>query len=416
MNIAMLHYTAPPVVGGVEAVIHAHARTFTRNGLEVTVIAGRGSRTALPEDTAFILMPELDSGHPEVLAISRELEAGQVPASFEPFTARLQDRLQPILAEFDVLIVHNVFSKHFNLPLTAALSRLVGGQSGPQYIAWCHDFTWSSPSSRHKVHPGYPWELLKSQLPGVKYVVVSRQRQEEFAEISGAALKSSVVVYNGVGLAEVLGWSRQGAALAERLGMRRADLVLLMPVRVTQAKNIEFAMRLVAAIKEQGLRPLLVITGPPDPHSETGEDYFDSLRELRRQLGVENEVRFVFESAPDGSEGYLIDTPVVYDLLRGADVMLMPSHREGFGMPVLEAGLAGVPVVVQAAVPAAREIAGEHVLLALDQQSPAEAARQLVSLAGSDGRLVLRRQIRQKYTWQAIFDRQIRGLLGLKGD
>jgi hypothetical protein len=60
-----------------------------------------------------------------------------------------------ILRRFDHLIVHNVFTKHFNLPLTAALFELLDAQRIPHCIAWCHDFTWTSPHSRSKVHAGY---------------------------------------------------------------------------------------------------------------------------------------------------------------------------------------------------------------------------------------------------------------------
>jgi len=45
---AILHYTAPPVVGGVEAVIDAHARIFLQMGYPVSIIAGQGSKDALP--------------------------------------------------------------------------------------------------------------------------------------------------------------------------------------------------------------------------------------------------------------------------------------------------------------------------------------------------------------------------------
>jgi len=41
-KIAMLHYTCPPVVGGVEAVMADHARLFAARGYQVTVITGRG--------------------------------------------------------------------------------------------------------------------------------------------------------------------------------------------------------------------------------------------------------------------------------------------------------------------------------------------------------------------------------------
>ena len=33
LQIAILHYSAPPIVGGVEAVIQAHARSFDQGRL-----------------------------------------------------------------------------------------------------------------------------------------------------------------------------------------------------------------------------------------------------------------------------------------------------------------------------------------------------------------------------------------------
>ena len=38
----ILHYSAPPVIGGVEAVILAHVKQFTRAGYHTIVAAGRG--------------------------------------------------------------------------------------------------------------------------------------------------------------------------------------------------------------------------------------------------------------------------------------------------------------------------------------------------------------------------------------
>jgi hypothetical protein len=83
-RIAILHYSAPPVVGGVEAVIQAHVRGLIRAGCQVTVVAGKGTRQALPKGSGFELIPEMDSQHAEILQCSRELEQGRVPASFEP--------------------------------------------------------------------------------------------------------------------------------------------------------------------------------------------------------------------------------------------------------------------------------------------------------------------------------------------
>ena len=79
-TLAVLHYTAPPVIGGVESVLDAHTRLFLQAGFDVTVIAGRGTASALANGVQFHLIPELDSLHPRVAAISAALEQGHIPA------------------------------------------------------------------------------------------------------------------------------------------------------------------------------------------------------------------------------------------------------------------------------------------------------------------------------------------------
>lgn len=410
-RVAMLHYSAPPVVGGVEAVIQAHAQILLRAGYPVTVIAGRGEPEALPPGADLILVPEIDSQHAEIARMSARLEEGRVPAAFEALCARLAGALAPILSSFDRLIVHNVWTKHFNLALTAALDRLLDQAPAPHCIAWCHDFTWTSPSSRSKVHAGYPWDLLRTRRPDVTYVVVSQRRQQELAGLFGCPTDEIRVIYNGVDPQGLLGLSAEGAALIERLALMDSDLNLLMPVRVTQAKNIEYALRVAAALKARGCRLKLVLTGPPDPHDAGSMAYFRSLQDLRQKLGVVEEMRFVFESGRDPGEPYFVGADVVGDLFRVSDVMFMPSHREGFAMPVLEAGLAGLPVVCTG-VPAAVEIGGQDVIQFDLDEDPDALAGRLLDWAEHSTVHRLRRRVRQSYTWQAIFRRDLEPLLG----
>ncbi|KQU54801.1 hypothetical protein ASG72_04090 [Bosea sp. Leaf344] len=51
-----------------------------------------------------------------------------------------------------------------------------------------------------------------------------------------------------------------------------------------------------------------------------------------------------------------LSTPALHRLMSGARGLLMPSFSEGFGLPVLEAGALGIPVVASD-IPAHREIA-----------------------------------------------------------
>jgi glycosyltransferase involved in cell wall biosynthesis len=407
---AILHYTGPPVVGGVEAVIQAHVEVFTQAEYPVTVIAGEGEQAVLPSDVTFVRIPEMSSQFPQVARMSSQLERGVVPSTFGEMVDRLIGVLTPLLTRFDIIILHNLFTKHFNLPLTVALHSLLDAGRLGRCIAWCHDFTWTSPSSGSKVHPGYPWDLLRTYREDVTYVVVSQRRQHTLAALFNCPPEQIRVVYNGVNPDVLLGLSPEGSDLVGRLDLLESDLVLLMPVRVTRAKNIEYALHLAAALKARGCRLKLVVTGPPDPHDGDSMAYFYGLQALRQQLDVEEEMRFVFESGMDPDQPFTIDEQVVGDLFRVSDVMFMPSHREGFGMPVLEAGLVGVPVL-STEVPAAEEIGGSDVIIFDAAQDSTQVAKQILTWAESDPVYRLRRRVRQSYTWNAIFQRDIKPLL-----
>jgi len=413
MKSAILHYSVSPVVGGVEAVIQAHTQLLLKAGYPVRLIAGAGDRTALPDGAEFMRVPEMDSQHPRVVEVSRQLEAGQIPAEFEQLSTSLEKSLEPALASIDNVIIHNIFSKHFNLPLTAALVRLLDKGNIRNCIAWCHDLSWTSAHSRSLVHPGYPWDLLRAYREEVTYVTVSRYRQAEMAGLFGCPADRIQVIYDGVDPADIHSLSEEGQELVERLDLTEADLILLMPVRITQAKNIEFALQVCASLKAGGIRPKLVISGPPDPHDPDDRQYYCNLLERRRQLKVEHEARFVYESGPDLEKGYTIGLRLVRELYRVCDALFMPSHREGFGMPILEAGMIGMPIFTTD-IPAAEEIGKGDVTLFSPDAPADKVAGTIQTWSKSDRRHALRVRVRQNFTWQSIFQHDILPLLNRK--
>ncbi len=357
-----------------------------------------------------MLIPAMDAQQSEIVETSKELENGLVTPLFEQQTSLLEASLTSLLGSFDNIITHNIFTKHFNLPLTAALSRIRDKNKSARWIAWCHDITWTSPHSRSKVHPGYPWDLLRSYRPDVTYVTVSRRRQQELAGLFGCPLEEIPVIYNGVDPKELLGLSSEEEKLLQRLDLWQSDLILLMPVRVTQAKNIEYAFGVVAALKENGIRPKLIVTGPPDPYDDESIQYYRSLLELRQRLHLEKEMSFIYESGPDPEVAFTIGPESIGSLYRVSDLLFMPSHREGFGMPVLEAGLLGLPVV-SSHIPAAEEIGSEDIILFSAEASPTGTAQLILDRMQNDVVYRLRRKVRQNYTWQAIFQRDILPLI-----
>jgi glycosyltransferase involved in cell wall biosynthesis len=242
------------------------------------------------------------------------------------------------------------------------------------------------------------------------YVTVSRHRQAELAGLYHCPPERIRVVYDGVDPADLYSLSDEGQALVEQLELNEADLVLLMPVRITQAKNIEFALQVIASLLSMGIRPKLLVTGPPDPHDPEDTAYYQSLLELRQKLGVEQEARFVYSAGVKAEGGYTIGLPLVRELYRACDALFMPSHREGFGMPILEAGLIGMPIF-STEIPATQEIGGQEVVRFSTDASAHQVAELILEWARNSPTHRLRQRIRKNFTWQAIFKHDILPLL-----
>ena len=79
-------------------------------------------------------------------------------------------------------------------------------------------------------------------------------------------------------------------------------------------------------------------------------------------------------------------------------------------MPILEAGLIGMPIF-STETPAAQEIGGQDVIRFSPEAGAGKVAELILSWAQASATQRLRQRIRQKYTWQAVFQHDILPLL-----
>lgn len=386
------------------------ARLLAAAQYPVTIIAGRGSQSALPPGVALQLIPELDSEYAENQAIARALEKGEF-GQFEAYQQQIEHQLTDALINSDIVVAHNVFNTHFNLSLTAALHRLLERGALKNFIAWCHDISrYVNPDSGFSQRTGFPWDLLRTHRSDVTYVTVSARRRQALAKTLGCSPSQIQHIPNGLEPATLLGLSEIGLHFAATFGLFKADLVVLMPIRITKIKNIELALKVTAALKTLKLNPRLIVSGPPDPHAADIGQYFDDLRALRHSLNIDQEAIFIYEGTSQYPSPLEISAPIVAELYRLCDVVMLPSLREGFGIPVLEAGLLDKPIFTSA-VPAVDEVGEKNVYLIQPDESPESVAARLCDWAKADVTHQLRRRVRQNYLWSAIFAEQIEPLI-----
>ena len=406
-SVALVHYAAPPGLGGVESIIGSHARLMSAAGHAVRIVAGRGE--PIGADVGFQLIELLDSRHPTIERVQGQLNAGSVPPDFDSLVDELEGRLRNAFDGVEVVIAHNVCSLGLNIALTAALRRIVDGGPPPRFILWHHDLAATSPDYRASLHEGWPWSLLAEAWPGVTNVVVSAGRQRELASVTGLPTEAIHVIPNGLDLDRTWRLDPRVVVLRESLARHGISPLLLVPARITPRKNIELALRVVAAIRAAGRPAGMIVTGPVDPHRSSEHDYLDRLLELRSELGLDDVARFL-ATEPDGAPS----DPVVDQLYRLADVLFLPSRDEGFGLPLLEAAGNRLPIVC-ADLPVLHEIAGDDATYVDPDADPAAIARTILVRLDAEPASRLHRRVQENYSWPRIYADSIEPLLATDG-
>jgi glycosyltransferase involved in cell wall biosynthesis len=363
MRIVLVHFSAPPVVGGVEAILGAQAQLFREAGHDVRIIARRGS-----------VDWQITARDPYA-----ELSAGVVDA--------------------DLVIVHNVMTMPFDIALTQALWRASEENPHVRWIAWVHDVAVANPDYDFPWHQE-PWDLLTRTCPRFSYIAVSSQRARKMEAMSRASVR---VIPNGIQPSQVLGLTPAVAAFTEEHQLLNRELVLVHPTRLLRRKNVEFGLEVVAELRARGRDAVTLITGAVDPHNERSVDYAKALLHHRTLLGLDEAAFFVGEHFPVAP----IDLAGLYQL---SDALFFPSRQEGFGLPVLEAALHRLPIFCADIEPMNGLL--EHSLYVFDPEgSPAEVATLIQRTLDRNASHRARRETIARYSWKSIWDEYLDPLL-----
>ena len=196
----------------------------------------------------------------------------------------------------------------------------------------------------------------------------------QLIELYGAHPERVDGVHPGVDLEAFSPGDRRAAR--ERLGIAANEHVLLFVGRIQPLKAPDILVRAAARMLADDPRlPLrVIIAGGP---SGTGLEHPTALADLTAELGLEANVRF----EPPGDRARLAD------LYRAADIAVVPSHSESFGLVAIEAQACGTPVVA-AAVGGLRTAVVDGVSgVLIDGHDPADYAAVLRRLLADPGRL-----------------------------
>ena len=178
------------------------------------------------------------------------------------------------------------------------------------------------------------------------------------------------------------------------LGLPLSGRLLLFVGRIQPLKRADVAIETLAELHESGGEPyrLVVVGGPSGPH---GEKSLQSLHDVADARGVREHVHFV---APQPHE-------LLSSYYRAADVCIVPSRSESFGLVALEAAACGTPVVASAVGGLTTLVDHGHTGYLVDDPDPvayAAAVRRTFDEPLAAERLSTASVLRaRRYTWRA---------------
>jgi D-inositol-3-phosphate glycosyltransferase len=159
----------------------------------------------------------------------------------------------------------------------------------------------------------------------------------QLVDLYGADPGSVVTIPPGVDL-DMFGPTARPQS-RERLGIAPDAVLLLFVGRLQPLKAPDVLIRATAQVLQE--RPELAdrlqvaIIGAPSGDQRAAAHYLDSLHQLAASLGLTSRVRFV---------GVVPRTELA-DWYRAADLTVVPSYSESFGLVALESQACGTPVV-----------------------------------------------------------------------
>jgi len=302
MNIGILCYAS---IGGSGIVATELAKALADRGHQVHLVS---------TDMPF----RLDEFHPGLAF--HQVHTPSYPLFREPqYLLSLANRLVQVAREFTLDIVH----AHYAIPhaTAALLAKQVlesGGYPQPRVVTTLH---------------GTDITLVGSDPSYSEIVAYSIERSDGVTAVSqslAAATHTELCVAREIAvIPNFLDCSLYRRivvpGLRERFAKDGGETKLVIHVsNLRPVKRIDAVMEVFARIcREVRARLLLVGDGP-----ELGTAY-----RMGRELGIANQVEML--GAQEG----------VLPLLSAADVFLLPSAQESFGLAALEAMAAGVPVV-----------------------------------------------------------------------
>jgi len=402
-QVVMLHYTIPPVVGGVEFMIEPLSELFVKNGWHVSLITGMGNINKPNIKTT--LIPELFPGNPTIARIQENLKIGSYPENYEIEVTKFEKKLMTQIGNIKNIIIHNIMTMSFNLVATHALYNYIENNPDKNFYVWIHDMAWLMDDYQKYLFKNKPWSLLKTANLNVQYITISRFRKRQVETLFKINSNKIKIVPNGIEINDFLQLKEPTRRLLSKIPIQNFINMILVPARILPRKNLLRTLDILNELIKIDPTITAVFPGHPDQSNSLSMEYYEIIKNHIKKLGIsKNNLVFFSDDVADLQLTDKENREIVHDsynLCRG--VMLLSSD-EGFGIPLLEAGIAQKPLILSD-IEVFHEIAGKNAIFISEVEPVSVAAKDIYNkiFKFSSSTSAMFENVIKNYSWDAIW-------------
>jgi glycogen synthase len=349
MRVLMVSWEYPPLIyGGLGRHVHGLAGALAADGHDVTVLSQAHPDAAADEVAGGVRVVRAGTTVPrdDVVSWVAALNRAQIRAGRALMTGWRPDVVHA--HDWVAADAGNTLARDAGTPLVATFHATEAG-------LWNGWLTTPLSRARHDIEA---W-LVRA---ATRTIVCSAAMRAEVSAGLKISLAELTTVHNGVDRELWRAGAAEQAGIRAGLGIPPGAPLLTLAGRVEWEKGGDVAIRALRRIRSVHPGSRLIFAG-----SGTQQAAFADLARRRR---VVRAVRFA---------GHL-DQPRLAALLAAADVALVPSSYEPFGMAALEAAAAGTPVVAGAAGGLLEIVSDGTTGLLVPPRDPAALAEAVVRL------------------------------------
>lgn len=221
------------------------------------------------------------------------------------------------------------------------------------------------------------WEMKSKLYKDILYNLVIKKMLLNAASIQFTTLdeKNSVLKYlnidlvnyiipNSIDLSKYLELPEKNEFLNKNEFLKGKKIILFFG-RITQKKGLDILIESLNLLKEQRQDFILLIAGPDS------QGYWASIEKQVKDYSLSSYVKYIGMLEGKDKLRILVDT----------NIFILPSYSENFGMSVVEAMSAGLPVIISNKVGIYNEVIQENagIVTTLDSNEIANAIDKLLS-------------------------------------